>query len=266
MLRVRAFLFVSLLFLLATIANPVASQEQAPGPTLVLWPIDPVIEAPNAAAALWLENRGPEPVTLQVRIAEWRITPDEDVLEFNQTGVVPSPPVATIEAGVRQLVRLVRTMPLAPGREHAYRVVIDELPAPGAWLQRQSNAMALGVTLRMRYSLPLFAYGSGLSAVRRPERSGSRRATPTLQWRVERRDDGDWLVVRNDGSGHARLSRVELLTSDARRPLGQGLLGYVLPGTERRWLLPQGLPPADAFEIAADVNGTSVIAHPVVHR
>ncbi|KHL74626.1 molecular chaperone, partial [Pseudomonas putida] len=35
--------------------------------SVLIWPIDPVLEADQKAGALWLENRGSAPASLQVR-------------------------------------------------------------------------------------------------------------------------------------------------------------------------------------------------------
>lgn len=36
--------------------------------SLMIWPLDPVIEHDQRASALWLENRGSQPVSLQIRV------------------------------------------------------------------------------------------------------------------------------------------------------------------------------------------------------
>ena len=48
-----------------------AGQVQAASSVLI-WPIDPVLEADQQASALWLENRGTAPANLQVRVFAWR--------------------------------------------------------------------------------------------------------------------------------------------------------------------------------------------------
>ena len=40
--------------------------------SVLIWPIDPVLEADQKAGALWLENRGTTPANLQVRVFAWR--------------------------------------------------------------------------------------------------------------------------------------------------------------------------------------------------
>ena len=39
--------------------------------SVLIWPIDPVLEADQQASALWLENRGTETANLQIRVFAW---------------------------------------------------------------------------------------------------------------------------------------------------------------------------------------------------
>lgn len=47
---------------------------------LMIWPLDPVISGPQRAAALWVENRGSEPLALQARVLQWSQAEGEDQL------------------------------------------------------------------------------------------------------------------------------------------------------------------------------------------
>lgn len=84
-----------------------AAKAQAASSVLI-WPIDPVLEADQQASALWLENRGSETANLQIRVFAWSQSGFNDQYQ-NQRDVIGSPPVAKIEPGQKQLVRLTRT-------------------------------------------------------------------------------------------------------------------------------------------------------------
>ena len=231
------------------------ASAQGAGTSLVIWPVVPTIAAGTNTTALWLENRGSAPVTLQIRVVEWTTIAYDDMLVEDQDDVIASPPVAEIAPGRRQLVRLLRIGEPPVGREQAFRVIVDELPSP-APLVEVRPASALGVNIRLRYSLPLFVYGDGLVAARQtvvPEHA--RVAVPDLEWRVVGDSSQRWLHVRNTGSGHARLSHVRVTADDIETPLSAGLLGYVLPGAERRWALPPGGGTGADLRVDADVNG-----------
>lgn len=77
-------------WLAALLALLLGGPAQAASAVLI-WPINPAIEADQPATALWLENRGKQPVTLQVRVLGWSQADFQDVYR-NQQAVIPSPP------------------------------------------------------------------------------------------------------------------------------------------------------------------------------
>jgi fimbrial chaperone protein len=219
--------------------------------SVMIWPIDPVIESGQRATALWLENRGVQTVTLQIRVLGWSARDYTDHYIEHQRGIIGSPPVATIAPGQRQLVRLTKTEEIPAGQETAYRILIDEIPSAAEATPETAplaDMAAMGVKFRMRYSLPLFAYGPGASRTT---------GAPTLIWRVVDADGHRWLQVRNDGPIHARLTDVSLTRDRATLPrvnVASGLLGYVLPGMEMRWPLPDTTPMDERLALEAGVN------------
>ena len=136
-----------------------ASQAHAASSVLI-WPIDPVLEADQQASALWLENRGRETANLQIRVFGWSQNGFAEQYQ-NQRDVIGSPPVAKIEPGQKQLVRLTRTKDVPPGQELAYRIIIDEIPSAQP-ATADGGKTAAAIRFQMRYSVPLFAYGAGL--------------------------------------------------------------------------------------------------------
>ncbi|MDG9924073.1 MULTISPECIES: molecular chaperone [unclassified Pseudomonas] len=201
--------------------------------SILIWPINPLIEAEQKAAALWLENRGLAPVELQIRVLAWHQTGFEDQLS-QQKQVVGSPPMATLQPGKRQLVRLVSLQPAAPGTLQSYRVLVDEVLPPN------ERPPELGVQFQMRYSVPLFVTGAGAfldDGSSDAPRTGQPLA-PQLHYRIVESGGQRFLYIRNQGSAHARLSQANL----GQFSLANGLLGYVLPGAEMRWQLPSAAP------------------------
>lgn len=210
--------------------------------SVLIWPINPVIEAEDNAAALWLENRGQESVRLQVRVLEWTQQGFDDQLEPQQQ-VVGSPPMATVEPGQRQLVRLIRRQPAPAGQEKAFRIIVDELLP-----ERSARDNDLGVQFQMRYSVPLFVYGSGAALPGKNQDRGERGAAagPDLRFRIVKESGQSYLYVTNRGAVHARMSGASLMHGSAKLDVAQGLLGYVLPASEMRWPLPPGAPVSGA--------------------
>ncbi|ADU70647.1 molecular chaperone [Pantoea sp. At-9b] len=199
--------------------------------SLMIWPIDPAINPDDKASELWLENRGDATTLMQVRIFTWQQVNQREQYQ-TQTDVVASPPLVRIEPGQKQLVRLIKQTPPAAGKEMAYRVVLDEIPTP-----RTPGTNQAGLTFQMRYSVPLFVYGNGLTFDS---------AKPDLSWQVENSGGRRWLLLTNHGTGHARLSNVTI----GGRKLGDGLFGYVLANSSNRWPLAGNV----SGELEAEMN------------
>jgi len=245
---------LSLLLLLIAIVllfvspRPAAAQAGS----LLIWPVDPVIESDARATALWLENPGKAPITLQVRIYAWAQDGGKNVYA-PQDAILGTPPIVTVAPGMKQLVRLTRTTPTPTKTEQAFRVVVDEIPAPSP-----ATDSGAAVSFRMRYSLPLFAYGDGLSRKGTGEPK-TLAHTPKLAWRVRSGGGERFLEIRNLGILHARLTDVAFAQAAAPAndtdSLAKGLFGYVLPGATMRWLLPAGT--ATGSDLVAAVNGAA---------
>lgn len=239
--RVTAF---ALLLLFAGQASAASS--------VLIWPINPVIEAEQKAVALWLENRGQAPVNLQIRVMSWQQADFDDLLDA-QREVVGSPPVVTIAAGKRQMIRLMLTQTPPAGMQQAYRVLIDEMLDSDAEPDPQ-----LGVKFQMRYSIPLFVFGSGTrpAGASGPAGKALQELAPQLSYQIQQQDGVRYVLVRNDGMAHARLSAVKFRRGGQQQVVAEGLLGYVLPGAQMRWPLPAGVG-ADGAVLEAMVNERS---------
>lgn len=241
-------LLVAGLFCLA-LAGQVRSSS-----SVLIWPIDPVIEHDERATALWLENRGDAPAQMQLRVFEWQQVDLENRYEAGND-VVGSPPMIRIEPGERQLIRLTRTVDVPPGTERAFRVIIDEIPTPEP--ETEDEQVSVGIKFQMRYSIPLFVYGDGLWTKDRHDRrrDPDDAAQPSLSWRIQTHEGKPHVEIHNAGKVHARLTEVAFQRQDASVPISEGLLGYVLPGNTMRWPLPENN--VTNAELVAKINGSA---------
>ncbi|CAM3503424.1 molecular chaperone [Halomonas sp. FME1] len=249
-MRIMRFSYViGVLALLSLLASPISAMASS----LLIWPIYPVIESDQQASALWLENQGSQPANMQLRIFAWSQERGDDQYQTQQS-VVGSPPMMTIAPGERQMVRLIRQAVPPVGQEQAYRIIIDEIPAlaPGNEVQNTPRA---AVKLQMRYSLPLFVYGEGGIPPERVANHSNSGFYPGLSWRVIQQGEQAQLEIQNTGQHHVRLSQVAFKQGETRAEVSAGLLGYVLPGGTRRWLLPPGVRPMG--ELHAQILGES---------
>jgi fimbrial chaperone protein len=216
-----------------------------------------VLEADQQASALWLENRGSETANLQIRVFGWSQSGFAEQYQ-NQRDVIGSPPVAKIEPGQKQLVRLTRTKDVPPGQELAYRIIIDEIPSAQP-ATADGGKTAAAIRFQMRYSVPLFAYGAGLWSKEDSTRARDPKGVglPQLSWRTVAVDGKPYVEVRNQGAVHARLTDVAIKQAGQSKPLAEGLLGYVLPGAVMRWPAPAPLTNDSALQVR--VNGAAQV-------
>jgi fimbrial chaperone protein len=197
-------------------------------------PVSLTLTPAQAADGLWLSDTGTDPLQAQVRVYRWTQRDGQDQLEPSRDLVI-SPPMLQIDAGSRQLIRVIRTgaPPSGAGAaEASYRVIIDELPAA---------AGKRGVKFVMRYSVPVFVEPVGADTA------------PALHWSLGKADGHAFLEVTNTGTRHAQLAQVSVVDRSGRRTdLAPGLLGYVLPGATMHWTLKA---PAEAFNEGGTLDG-----------
>jgi fimbrial chaperone protein len=165
------------------------------------------------ATRLALRNTGDAPVGAQVRVYDWSQPEGEDRLDETHA-IALSPPIVRIAPGEEQVVRIVRQGPAPTGRDATYRVVAEEVP-----LTPQDANVAVG--FRMRFVLPLF----DRSADAAPAQLSCRLSTDTL-------------TCLNAGGRACKLGATRLIDAGGRAvELTNGLFGYVLPHSSRRWTL-----------------------------
>lgn len=225
--------------------------------SILVWPIDPVIEHDQSGSMLWLENKGTSTARLQVRVLGWEQHSGTDQLS-RQSDVIASPPAAEVEPGQRQLVRLVRVVSVPQGQERAFRVLVDEIPGVSQAPNKTSPEQSVGLKFLLRYSIPLFVSGEGVWTRQnfQTPRDMTQASQPTLHFSVVNKGAHRWLVVRNSGAVHARLTSVTYTQGERLLWQSPGLLGYVLAGAQMSWPVPAGLPANGV--LAAKVNANDV--------
>lgn len=222
--------FACLLGAAVCMHNAVASGLQVSPVTLTL-------QGTQNADGIWLSNEGDQTINAQVRVYRWSQSGFSDRLSPSQ-GLVISPPMLALMPGERQLIRVIRTGSVSGGVEDAYRLSINELP-PGTPGKNKLQFV-------LHYSLPVFIQPPVTTPL-----------SAKLRWTVSRIDGGVFLDVSNQGGSHAQLSAATYINAHgARRVITPGLLGYVLPGSTMRWILPtqaDNFPPGGKLEVT--ING-----------
>lgn len=215
-------------FAVATLAGLAASAQ-----SLQISPVLLEMQPGRHGAVMEILNTAATAVDIQVRPYDWHQLDGHDELVDSMTLRV-SPSIVTIPAGGSQTVRL-----LVPGdprtAEGNWRILVDQLPqlAPGGGLQ-----------IRLRMSIPVFAYATKIAAA-------------DLRWRIV----GKRLEVSNAGPRYARLAELSLhRPSDGDIPLPLGEMPYVLPSSSRHWDVTVASEPGLTV---VGRNGTTAFSAPV---
>ena len=222
----------------AALQVPMAEAGNQTG--LLIWPVTPNIQSGEKAEALWLENTGQTPMSIQIRVFSWQQRNFQNLFD-NQRLVIPSPPMARIEPGQKQLVRLIKAAPVAPATEQAFRVQLDEVPIPEI-----KRTVVNGLGVLMRYSIPLYVYGDGLvydaRSKNRKEKEVQNTGGPKLSWKIVSNGGHGYVEISNAGNVHAQLSRGLFKLADGREVvLSKSGVGTVLAGSVMRWPPPAGV-------------------------
>jgi len=200
--------------------------------------VDPAITGDQHAAELWVENRGQSTTLLQARIFAWQQVSGREQYQ-TQRDIVATPAMVRLDAGQKQLIRLIRQTSPAGGEEHAYRVLLDEIPTPPDPPDDPKHSLSF----QMRYSIPLFVYGPG---------NGADTGAPALSWRPVKIGTDTFLEITNRGPVHARLSNISL----GKQQLTDGLYGYVLAHSSHRWPLAVNPMPGAVLQATVDNRNT----------
>lgn len=224
--------------MLAALAAPAGAAS-----SLQVAPVRIEVPAGAAASKLTLANGGDETLQAQVRVFKWVQVEGKDQL-VETRDVVASPPMLALEPGKSSVIRVVRTAKAGMAKEESYRLLVDQLPSAPA---RQSAS----VNFVLRYSIPVFF-------------SPKSEQGANLSWSVEARKGQTVLHVANTGDAHLRISGLSMKTPDGKvTSFGNGLVGYVLAGSDARFALKgalKGAKPGQSVLITAEGNDRPVQA------
>jgi fimbrial chaperone protein len=157
---------------------------------------------PGAPALFFVTNHSARAVTVQVEAMDWRQEQSRDVLAPSNE-FFASPPMVRIAPGARQSVR-VMAKPMGAKEnesEHAYRLLVSELPDP----EQEGD----GVHVLLQFSVPVFVRQDA-------------RATPQSSWRA----GAGRLTAVNSGAQTVKIDRLMLNGAAVAGPS----LTYILPG------------------------------------
>lgn len=182
-------------------------------------PIIRDIPAETGIAVFEIANQDNEPLSFQVQAFSWTQRDGEDFREPAEDLLIV-PPVATVAANRTQIVRVALRNP-DRSREHAYRVVIRELP------KQNENSREFALQTLLAFDVPLFF--------------AAENGTRELAWRVSSRGPGTLLIHADSiGTRFARFDSIRIMGPDDREiAVIKGPL-YILAGARQSWEVTPG--------------------------
>lgn len=219
--------------LLAALVFILLCHPAARAAPLQVSPVSVDLTAPSQTATVNLRNEGDRPVNIQVRVFSWTQVNGEDQLAPSRN-VIASPPAATLQPGTTYTIRIARIAPPLASGEESYRLLVDQLPDIN--LRRP----AASVDMALRYSIPVFF--------------AQRDAGADLAWTIRRSGKTLMAEAVNTGNRHAKIAGLAVASKAGKVSFGEGLNGYVLPGTTRRWIAAAG---AQSIQPGASVTVTA---------
>lgn len=207
----------SLAATVAALVMLLQSGDPSDAASLRVAPVIVDLRSPTAASTIRVWNDARQPINVQIRVFRWRQRNGEDTYEATND-VVVSPPIATLQPGGENIVRVVRVSKRPVQGEESYRLVVDELPDP-------SRRAAGNVALVVRHSIPVF-FATNEAAGANPS------------WSVRQQRGGFVVTVQNNGTKRLKVSNLALSSGAGTMARREGLVGYVLGNSTASWFVP----------------------------
>lgn len=187
-------------------------------------------------AVLTVKNNGTEEAVMQVTLNKWTLDGQHYNYEQSQELVI-TPVTFRLPAGGQQIVRIGLRDALPATKELAYRLLVEEVPAPITSKVTQAR-------LVVRQDLPIFV------APLAP-------AKAAVDIALECAKDGNRLALSNIGNVHAQVQSIKLTANSAKKVVGSwNTFDYVLPDAKVTWNLAVVAPAAakKSFHVAVQTD------------
>lgn len=185
-------------------------------------PIRVTLSAAQSTGVLHVTNSSDSSTVVQLQIVAWSQENGQDIYTPSRK-LLATPPIFTVTPGGQQVVRIgMRAAPDAK-QETCYRMFLTEVPpAPRPGFH--------GVQIALRIGIPVFVEPAVATA-------------PALQWSATRVSADEWqLTARNSGTAHTELLKLKVTAKGDNKPLLQEFGGYLLPGSQRSWIIKAAAP------------------------
>ncbi len=160
------------------------------GSSLSVSPVVVLLDETTRTAAITLKNEGSESRVVQTELLRWTQANGKDIHGPSRDLLV-NPPIATLQPGQSQIIRVGLNRKVDKTRELAYRLYISEVPPP-------PKEGFTGLRIALRLGLAVFV-------------APGAKPTGKLEWRAALNPQGTLgLSLRNGGNRHVRLTSLKI--------------------------------------------------------
>jgi fimbrial chaperone protein len=158
--------------------------------SLSISPIVATLDEKKHSAALTLKNEGDEAKVIQTELLNWTQENGENVYTPSRD-ILVNPPIATLQPGQTQVIRIGLNRKVDMAQELAYRLYISEVPPP-------PKEGFSGLRIALRFGVAVFV-------------SPKAKPIDKLDWQAARNPEGVLLLtLRNSGNRHMRLTSLKV--------------------------------------------------------
>jgi len=165
---------------------------------LTVTPVTVTLDGQTRSVALTVSNEGDQARVIQTELVRWtqkagadQYTPSHDILV--------NPPLATLQPGQTQVVRIGLGRKADNTQELTYRLYLTEVPPPGEHVK--------GLRVVLRLSVPIYV-------------SPQAKPSASLEWQAARAPKGLLLTLLNEGNRHVRVDSFSVVDPVTGRALG----------------------------------------------
>jgi len=200
----------------AVLAGGIAAGAQAG--SLTVNPVIVTLDDKTHSAALTVKNEGDEARVIQTELVRWTQKDGAD-LQSPTRDILVNPPMATLQPGQTQTVRIGLKRGADNAQELAYRLFVTEVPPP--------SDFSTGLRIALRLGIPVYVLPRAKQSAK-------------LGWQAARSQNGKLLLtVLNDGNCHLRVNSFKIIDAGTGRALGASKSGSftLLAGQARQYSL-----------------------------
>lgn len=176
------------------------------------------LSSASRTAALEVVNNSSEPIVIQSEVMAW--SQENGISSYQPTTeVLATPPIFTLPADGKQIVRMGMRRDVDAKTELTYRLFLQEVPGP-------PKPGFKGVQMRLRLGVPVFIDPQVAAA-------------PVLKWRATQDEDGlIKLTLVNVGNAHTQITDFVLRVAGNENLLAKQAIPFtILAGSSQSWIL-----------------------------